>query len=129
MSVGQYRKILRNLNRPGYVALSKFWVSCGDVCPKRMGKLMYIRKIAGPHTVTLPDGRAMTRADLPPPSTRRWVASRKAAVVQAVDAGLITPDEALRLWSLSQEELDGWRAAVTQHGVAGLRATALQQYR
>lgn len=90
---------------------------------------MYIRKIPGPNTVRLRDGRSMTRADLPPAGTRRWVASRKAAVVAAVDAGLITVDEAMRLWSLSQEELESWRAAVAQHGIAALRATALQQYR
>ena len=90
---------------------------------------MYIRKIPGPHTVTLPSGSAMTRADLPPAGTQRWVASRKAAVVQAVDAGLITADEALSLWSLSHEELESWRGAVLRHGVAGLRATALQHYR
>ncbi|WP_439140028.1 CtrA inhibitor SciP [Roseicyclus sp.] len=90
---------------------------------------MYIRKIPGPNTVRLPDGRSMTRADLPPAGTRRWVASRKAAVVTAVDAGLITEEEAINLWSLSQEELESWRAAVAQHGIAALRATALQQYR
>ena len=57
---------------------------------------MYIRRIPGPHSVTLPDGTQMTRADLPAPTTRRWVASRKAAVVRAVDAGLITAEEAIR---------------------------------
>ena len=67
---------------------------------------MYIRRIPGPQSVTLPDGRTMTRADLPAATTRRWVASRKAAVVQAVDAGLITTQEAVATWSLSEEELD-----------------------
>lgn len=90
---------------------------------------MYIRKIPGPHAVTLPDGQAMTRADLPPAATRRWVASRKAAVVRAIDAGLITVEDALQRWSLSQEELDSWRLAVSRHGVAALRTTALQSYR
>jgi hypothetical protein len=90
---------------------------------------MYIRRIPGPNAVTLPDGRSMTRADLPPPGTCRWVASRKAAVVQAVDAGLITAEEAVTTWGLSDEELQAWRAAVARHGVAALRATALQRYR
>ena len=90
---------------------------------------MYIRRIPGPHSVTLPDGRMMTRADLPAPGTRRWVASRKAAVVHAVDAGLITAQDALETWALSPEELDSWRAAVARHGVAALKATALQRYR
>jgi len=51
---------------------------------------MYLKKVDGPRTVTLPDGSVMTRADLPPKSTLRWVASRKAAVVRAVAAGLIS---------------------------------------
>jgi hypothetical protein len=90
---------------------------------------MYIRRIRGPHSVTLPDGTIMTRADLPQPQTRRWVASRKAAVVRAVDHGLITEAEAQETWDLSSEELEAWRMAVVRHGVAALRATALQRYR
>ncbi|MCU4654236.1 DUF1153 domain-containing protein [Roseibacterium sp. SDUM158016] len=90
---------------------------------------MYIRRIKGPHSVTLPDGTVMTRADLPPACTRRWVASRKAAVVMAVDHGLVTVAEACETWSLSEEELEAWRKATAHHGVAALRATALQRYR
>lgn len=90
---------------------------------------MYIRRIPGPVSVTLPDGTQMTRADLPGRDTRRWVASRKAAVVRAVDAGLITVDEAVEMYGLSVEELDSWRSAVARHGVAALRATAIQQFR
>ncbi len=56
---------------------------------------MYLKKIDGPRAVTLPNGRVMTRADLPPAETRRWVASRKAAVVRGVLFGLITRSEAL----------------------------------
>ena len=79
--------------------------------------------------MTLPDGSIMTRADLPSPQTRRWVASRKAAVVRAVSAGLIARDEALDRYCLSDEEFDEWQTAVTQHGEAALKATALQRYR
>ncbi|MBF9059403.1 DUF1153 domain-containing protein [Rhodobacterales bacterium HKCCSP123] len=90
---------------------------------------MYIRRIPGPTSVTLADGRRMTRADLPPPETRRWVASRKAAVVQAVESGLISAEEAQSRWDLSEEELEGWRAAAARHGIGALKATALQRYR
>ncbi|MDG3042698.1 CtrA inhibitor SciP [Roseicyclus marinus] len=90
---------------------------------------MFIRRIAGPPGVTLADGRRLTRGDLPPPETRRWVASRKAAVVQAVDSGLIPAEEAMRMWDLSAEELEGWRQAVARHGPAALKTTALQRYR
>ena len=81
---------------------------------------MYIRRIMGPHSVTLPDGSVLTRAALPDPDTRRWVASRKAAVVNAVDHGLLTAEEACATWSISEEELDDWRTAAARHGVAAL---------
>jgi len=90
---------------------------------------MYIRKIQGPHTVTLPDGTNMTRSDLPSPNTTRWVASRKAAVVRAVMYGLLSAEEAIRTYSLSEEELESWRKAVARHGERALKATAIQQFR
>ena len=90
---------------------------------------MYLKKEDGPRAVTLPDGRVMTRADLPPADTRRWVASRKAAVVRGVAFGLISRAEALRRYGLSDEEFDGWVAAVAEHGEQALKATALKKYR
>ncbi|WP_375255860.1 DUF1153 domain-containing protein [Yoonia sp.] len=90
---------------------------------------MYLRKVEGPRSVTLPDGRIMTRADLPSEKTRRWVASRKAAVVRAVVHGLITQKEALERYGLSEEEFDGWKTAVLNHGEAALKATNLKRYR
>ncbi len=90
---------------------------------------MYLRKVEGPRSVTLPDGAVMTRADLPSAQTRRWVASRKAAVVRAVGAGLISRREALERYQLSEEEYSEWEAAVAAHGEAALRTTALQRYR
>lgn len=90
---------------------------------------MYLKKLDGPRAVTLPDGSVMTRADLPPPDTRRWVASRKAAVVRAVDNGLITQEEALARYALSEDEFQSWINAVRTHGVEALRVTALQKYR
>lgn len=79
--------------------------------------------------VTLPDGSTLTRADLPSPSTSRWVASRKAAVVKAVQAGLLEAEEACEMYSLSAEELDGWCAAVSEFGIGALKTTALQKFR
>ena len=90
---------------------------------------MYLKRQSGPHVVELPDGTVMSRADLPDPATRRWVASRKAAVVRAVDAGLVDATEACEMYGLSLEELDGWRGAVLQFGEAALKTTALQKYR
>jgi hypothetical protein len=90
---------------------------------------MYIRRVKGPVSVTLPDGSKLTRSDLPPANTKRWVARRKATVVAAVDHGLLEPEEACTLYQLSSEELEIWRAAVKRYGAAALRVTALQKYR
>ena len=90
---------------------------------------MYLKKVDGPRAVTLPDGSILTRADLPPVETRRWVASRKAAVVRAVSAGLISEEEAIERYELSEEEFASWQSAVENHGETALKATAIQRYR
>lgn len=90
---------------------------------------MYLRKIDGPRSVKLPDGSVMTRADLPPENTKRWVASRKASVVKAVTYGLLTRDEAKEIYFLSEDELSEWENAVENFGERALKATSLQKYR
>lgn len=90
---------------------------------------MYLKKVDGPRQVTLPDGSLLSRADLPVPETRRWVASRKAIVVRAVIYGLMTESEALQRYSLSDEEFGLWRVAVESHGENALKVTAIQKYR
>ena len=90
---------------------------------------MYIRREKGPVYVVLPDGTRLTRSDLPPANTKRWVAHRKAIVVAAVDFVLIEPTEACSMYRLSDEELELWRAAVRKHGATALRVTAIQKYR
>lgn len=90
---------------------------------------MYIRRPKEPYSVTLPDGRKMTREDLPPAGTRRWVASRKAAVVIGVQAGLLSLEEALSRYELTEEEYASWVYAVSAHGVAGLKTTQIQRFR
>lgn len=90
---------------------------------------MYIRRGKGPVYVILPDGSRLTRSDLPPADTDRWVARRKAIVVAAVDHGLLDATEACEMYHLSSEELDTWRSAVARHGASALRVTSLQKYR
>jgi len=90
---------------------------------------MYVKKTKGPAFVTLPDGRKLTRSDLPPIKTKRWVASRKARVVLAVSAGLITKGEACKMYNLSEEEFDSWISAVKTHGINALKVTKLKKYR
>ena len=66
-------------------------------------------------------------AELPPRSTTRWVASRKAQVVIAVESGQISLDEAIERYNLSLEEFQSWQRALDRSGVAGLRIVAAQQ--
>jgi hypothetical protein len=67
--------------------------------------------------------------ELPPPNTKRWVARRKAVVVDAVRRGTISLEEACRRYELSVEEFLAWQRAIESHGIAGLRVTRLQIYR
>ena len=90
---------------------------------------MYLHKVEGPRSVTLPNGSILTRADLPPADTRRWVASRKILVVRGVLYGLISLSDAKKQYGISDEEFNGWVTLVAEHGVEALKATALKKYR
>ena len=79
--------------------------------------------------VVAPHGSPMSISDLPPPDTKRWVIRRKAEVVAGVRAGLITIEEACELYTLSIEEFLSWQRLIDNHGVRGLRATKIQDYR
>ena len=76
-----------------------------------------------------PDGSPLTIADLPPPSTKRWVIRRKAEVVAAVRGGLLSLEEACSRYTLTVDEFLSWQMAIDQHGLAGLRTTRIQHYR
>jgi hypothetical protein len=77
----------------------------------------------GPLFVLGPSGERLGIDDLPPPNTRRWVIRRKAEVVSAVRGGLLSREEALVRWGLSEEEFDCWEHAFGRHGLSGLRTT------
>ena len=76
-----------------------------------------------------PDGSPLTVADLPPTNTRRWVIRRKAEVVAAVRGGLLSLEEACERYTLTVEEFLSWQRSIDRHGLPGLRATRVQQYR
>ncbi|WP_170548784.1 CtrA inhibitor SciP [Ruegeria atlantica] len=90
---------------------------------------MFLHKVEGPRSITLPDGTVLSRADLPPKDTTRWVASRKAIVVRGVVYGLITLSDAKKRYGLSDEEFNAWVAAVAEHGTEALKVTAIKKYR
>ena len=76
-----------------------------------------------------PDGSPLTIADLPPASTRRWVIRRKAEVVAAVRGGLLSIEEACDRYKLTVDEFLSWQRSIDRHGLPGLRATRVQDYR
>lgn len=76
-----------------------------------------------------PSGRPLTLDDLPPPNTKRWVIRRKAEVVAGVRVGLISLEDACSRYNLSVDEFLSWQRLIERHGVLGLRATRLQDYR
>lgn len=67
--------------------------------------------------------------ELPSSNTKRWVIRRKAAVVAAVRSGQITIEDACKRYNLSMEEFLSWQRLIESHGLRGLRATRLQEYR
>jgi len=60
---------------------------------------------------------------VPPVTTTRWIPRRKAQVVRAVQAGLLSVDEACRLYRLTMEEFESWQQALSDAGEGGLRVT------
>jgi Protein of unknown function (DUF1153) len=76
-----------------------------------------------------PDGSPLTIADLPPPSTKPWVIRRKAEVVAAVRGGLLSLGDACTRYKLTTDEFLNWQRQIERHGLLGLRATKIQDYR
>ena len=83
----------------------------------------------GEKYVVGPTGSPLTLSDLPPANTQRWVIRRKAEVVAAVRGGLMTLEDACDRYRLTSDEFLSWQQSIDRHGLAGLRATRLQQYR
>ncbi|GGE20670.1 hypothetical protein GCM10011529_29160 [Polymorphobacter glacialis] len=67
--------------------------------------------------------------DLPSPNTTRWVASRKAQILAAINDGRISRAHACARYRISEAELRLWERAVECAGVPGLRVTRVQIYR
>ena len=72
---------------------------------------------------------ANAATELPPTDTKRWVARRKAAVLAAINAGILSRFEACARYGISEVELQLWERAVRCAGVPGLRVTRVQIYR
>ena len=68
-------------------------------------------------------------SDLPSPSIKRWQIQHKASVVTGVRTGLIDVAEACVRYRITVEEFISWKRLLDEHGLRGLRATRLQEYR
>ena len=82
-----------------------------------------------PRRALSPVGTPLRIENLPAPDTKRWVIRRKAEVVSAVRAGLISLEEACERYTLTNEEFLSWQRLIENHGMRGLRATRIQYYR
>ena len=69
----------------------------------------------GHPAIAPPQGAVVLPFQLPPITTRRWIARRKAEVVAAVHAGMLSALEACRRYRLSPEEFLEWE----RHYLAG----------
>ncbi len=72
---------------------------------------------------------ALTLSDLPSPNIKRWHVQHKAMVVTAVQRGLIHVAEACTRYRITIEEFLSWKRLLDEHGLRGLRATRLREYR
>jgi hypothetical protein len=75
------------------------------------------------------DGTVMTLHDLPAADTKRWVPRRKAEVVDAVEGGLLTTEDACWRYTLTLEEFLSWQIAIERYGTRGLNARRAQNDR
>ena len=96
---------------------------------ERVGAVMTDQRHNRARYVIGPDGSALTVADLPPRDTKRWLIRRKAALVAAVRGGLLSLEEACERYKLTVDEFLSWQRSIDRHGLPGLRATRVQEYR
>ncbi len=82
-----------------------------------------------PLRIASPLDQLLSGKGLPAIGTTRWVASRKAQVVAAVESRLLSIEQVMVRYNLSQEEFASWQRALQRDGVNGLRVTALQRDR
>jgi len=57
------------------------------------------------------------------------MAARKAELVAAVRGGLLSLEEACERYALTIDEFLSWQRTLDRHGLPGLRATRVQDYR
>ena len=74
-------------------------------------------------------GEPVAVSSLPPPETRRWSPRRKAQLVCAVQAGLLSVEDVCARYSITLEEWSNWETQFARDGRRGLRVLGISQYR
>jgi len=64
--------------------------------------------------------------DLPKPNSR-WNSQRKSVVVLAVQAGMVSLEDILNRYSMTQKEFRIWEEELRDNGASGLQVTKHQQ--
>lgn len=59
----------------------------------------------------------------------KWVASRKARLIRAIEDGETTDMDAYIMYGITGPELAEWRRLYETHGLKGLRSTKINKYR
>lgn len=72
-------------------------------------------------------GDVVTPMDLPSPDTAHWTPNKKAIVVRAVRAGLISLEDALKRYHMEQSEFMLWEQGLKDGGADGLKSTHFQR--
>ena len=68
-------------------------------------------------------------SDLPSPDTQRWDSKRKAQVVEAVRAGVLSIEQATHIYDMSIEEFLSWQLLYERYGTHGVTVKRALQYR
>ena len=82
-----------------------------------------LKRVLGPH------GEVILASDLPPPNTVRWTPSRKAVVVVAIRGGLLSLEDAIKRYGLSENEFADWQRDLDAGGLGHLKVTRIQDRR
>lgn len=68
-------------------------------------------------------------SELPPADTCRWDSKRKAQIVEAVRAGVLSIEQATDTYDMSIEEFLSWQLLYERYGANGLTVKHAKKYR
>jgi len=77
---------------------------------------------------TLTNAQRIALTYLPKTPPARWVASTKQAIVEAVNAKVLTIEDLERRFGVTVEEFNSWAERLERYGPKGLRQTSVQAY-